>query len=158
MKNEELKLVTDLPRLVNDVVAQALPLIGDSSRTGGYFCLSRRSGRVLLVVLAGEIALDEKAQKYAAFCQEKCLRLSQHQTHCSSFQSRDESLNQFGGSIAAQDYILGFSGGPEKWDEACMLEVVRREPRFKLSFAAYAEIIRASNNEFVTDTFAGFER
>jgi hypothetical protein len=158
-RREELELVTSLPLLVEEVVADALSLMGDPNRKGGYFCLSRTNARrILLVTQIGEIDSDEKADKYRLFCQEKSIRLACWPDHVSSFQSRNESAEQYGGAILTSEYILSFSGFPELWDEACMLEVVRRDPRIKFTFERHTRIMRVSNNQFVTETFGGYHR
>jgi hypothetical protein len=157
-RKNELELVTSLPLLVEEVVANALPLIGDPNRKGGYFCFSRTNGRILLVTQIGEIESDEKARKYLSYCQEKVTRLACHPDHFSSFQSRCEELNGFGGAIRTTNHILSFSGLPELWDEACMLEVACQDRRFKFTFARHTRIMRASNNQFVTEAFGGYNR
>jgi len=90
---------------------------------GGYFCLADTvNGRPWFICSFG-IMLEEKWPRYLHFAQEKALRLAVNPSHESSWQSRNEEEEQWGGAIRAGQYILSFSGLPEKWDEALCLAV-----------------------------------
>ena len=109
-----------------------LPNNPHHERRGGYLTvLSLDRGLPLLVVPIGMIEI-EKASRYIRFSQEKAVRLFAHQPeHDSSWQSRDEGAEQYGGAIVAPTvdftdgsvlgFILSFSGLPEHGDEALML-------------------------------------
>lgn len=56
---------------------------------------------------------------------EKPRRLSRHPEHFSSFQSRNERRDWWGGAIATHTCYLSFSGLPELCDEALVLIVAR---------------------------------
>lgn len=115
-----------------ECVERALGLViqqlDDANRKGGYFCLRSITGGVLpsdpptLVELLGEKIPAAKAEKYWQFCQEKAARLARNMPagHCTSWTSRDEAAEQYGGAIVAGGYILSFSGLPEHGDEAAM--------------------------------------
>lgn len=123
-----------------------------TDRLGGYVCLADQAGRLLGERPVGrilELSLDklDKCVKYARFAPEKCVRLAQNPGHLSSMQSRCEAEEKYGGSIRGTELIYGFSGLPEKWDEACMLALAHRLG--DIEFSRVCEIAKASNNEFV---------
>ncbi|GEM_PF-1678999 len=90
-------------------------------RTGGYFCVAYAySGLPILIAEIGNPPAD-KVERYLTFAQEKAKRLAENPDHKSSWQSRDETKDQWGGAIRAGRYILSFSGFPELVDEAVML-------------------------------------
>jgi hypothetical protein len=99
-------------------------------RPGGYFCFADgATGQIYVIARLGDPA-SAKAEKYMSLCQEKAFRLSQHDRHASSWQSRDEDLDRFGGAIRGhaqrmsgvfQPVILSFSGLTEACDEELMI-------------------------------------
>lgn len=88
---------------------------------GLFFCLMDRfTGRILVVIEIGEVN-EEKAKKRFEFSQEKAMRLFRSEHHKTSYQSRNESENKYGGAIATSNLIFSCSGLPELMDEAIML-------------------------------------
>jgi hypothetical protein len=116
--NEEMKELTSLP--------------GDrlEGRSGGYFCLATNAGHPLLLMLVGTIP-EEKAQKYLSFAQEKARRLGFFKDHSSSWQTRSDVNEMYGGAVRlgttlAGSFIFSFSGLPEMWDEVLSLAIALR--------------------------------
>ena len=107
---------------INTIVQRACQLIGNSDKKGGYFCVTDLKGSILLVMLIGEVA-EEKIPRYSKVCIEKAQWLASHADHVSSWQSRNEAEDKWGGAIKTKDFIFSFSGLPEMWDEACMVAV-----------------------------------
>jgi hypothetical protein len=97
----------------------------DRVREGGWFCLldvRQPPGWMVRVhERIGQLQTDKEA-KYREFSLEKATRLASHPEHTTSRESRDEAAAQYGGAIHAHGYILSFSGLPEVWDEAIMLQ------------------------------------
>ncbi len=120
-----------------------------TDRLGGYCCLTDQAGRLLGERPVGRVLElpSEKCVKYARFAPEKCVRLAQNPGHLSSMQSRCEAEEKYGGSIRGTELIYGFSGLPEKWDEACMLALAHKLG--DIEFTRVCEIAKVSNNEFV---------
>lgn len=108
-----LTYITDL------IESSSLP----SERNNGYFTLrTMNDGQVVLIARIG-VCKPEKADKYLSFSQEKGLRLFQQREHdVSSWQTRNEEKDLWGGAIIAGDFILSFSGLPELTDEAVMIK------------------------------------
>lgn len=114
--DDAVRTVTDQIQVLADT-RDGFPL----HRRGGYLCVTRRTdGRMLLIASIG-VFPQEKAERYFRFCQEKASRLLAHEGHISSWQTRDEKLDQYGGAIVAGKYILSFSGLPELADELIMM-------------------------------------
>lgn len=94
-------------------------------RHGGFVCVFHHTHVVgcppELLMRYGEPDA-KKALHYAQLCEEKARRLAQNPQHLSSWQSRDEKLDRWGGAIRVPDYIISFSGLPELADEALMLK------------------------------------
>jgi hypothetical protein len=116
-----------------------IPLILDESRgvsdmedrktdRRGYLTLmDGLSGEVIFTVPFGEIP-EEKREKYFELSQEKAKRVFENfskKGHTTSFESRDEDKQQYGGAIYVNYHsgaiILSFSGMPELIDEAMMI-------------------------------------
>lgn len=97
-------------------------------KEGGFLCIylnevTPKGGNVLVKFPVGEIS-SAKALDYSYFSQEKAIRLNRLNFlhgHLSSYESRIEKAEKYGGAIVADKYILSFSGLPEKCDEALML-------------------------------------
>lgn len=68
----------------------------------------------------GRPAADKK-EKYWNLSIEKSERLLTFPKHLSSFQSKDESKDRYGGAIRTELLLIGVSGFPELWDEAVSL-------------------------------------
>lgn len=95
-------------------------------RYGGYLTImERNSGRVLLTVPVGTCA-KPKVKAYRDFSIEKADRVFGNPTHISSWETRNESEQKYGGAIVAGDLILSFSGFPEHWDETLVLTLAAR--------------------------------
>lgn len=106
-----LKILITFPQNVKD------------ARTGGFLVIAdRRWGDILRVFAVGTINPD-KLDRYLFNAQEKVRRLFGHQTdgHLSSFQSRNEELQQWTGAVTMGDVLIGFSGLCEASDEALCL-------------------------------------
>lgn len=112
---------------------------------GGYLCIADgKNGLPILVMLIGEVPLG-KAPKYLEFCQEKAGRLAGHPNHESSWESRNEEKNRWGGAIRFRDLILSFSGLPELGDEAAMLRAAEDVDGHKFSDIAERIAKRSKN-------------
>jgi len=107
--------------------------IESCNRRGYLTLMDGITGEIILTVPFGEIPV-EKREKYLRLSQEKAQRLFTQITinlpsgtthHTSSFQSRNEEKEQYGGAIYCNFHsfsiILSFSGTPELADEAMML-------------------------------------
>lgn len=98
-----------------------------TDRRGYLTLMDGLSGEIIFTVPFGEMP-DEKREKYFELSQEKAKRLFENfskKFHTTSFQSRDEENQQYGGAIYANyrsgAIILSFSGMPELIDEAMMI-------------------------------------
>ena len=100
-----------------------------NGRAGGYLTIyDAATGKPLLTPTPIGTVIQAKVAKYAAFCQEKALRLLIKMTsegHISSRQSRNTGEDQWGGAILIVDenLIFSFSGLPELADEAFMVRL-----------------------------------
>jgi hypothetical protein len=147
LSHVEFREAESLLRAANDVLRRVFYHF-PNERKGGCFCIADiQTGQPYLVVSIGKVA-EEKLGKYFLLCQEKARRLAEHPEHLSSWQSRDERMDRFGGAIRTKRYILSFSGLPQKLDEASMLAVAGR---FGLMNRGEIEAIAAvSENEYWT--------
>jgi hypothetical protein len=114
-------IILDVSRGVGDMEDRK------TDRRGYLTLMDGLSGEIIFTVPFGEIP-DEKREKYFEFSQEKAKRLFLNFTekgHTTSFQSRDEDKQQYGGAIYVNYHagaiILSFSGMPELIDEAMMI-------------------------------------
>lgn len=120
-------------RKICEMVGQVIGLVTksliDPTRTGGYFCLlDLQTGAILITTIIGSVHPD-KAQKYKQFAEEKAIRLYHFYRfacdscvpHISSYQSKNESEDKWGGSVLGNRYIYSFSGFPQIIDEIAML-------------------------------------
>lgn len=98
-------------------------------RAGGYFGLfpKERFGKIAPAEVFKTIGNIKPGKRALAKkrAQEKPRRLITHPGHVSSYQSRNEKRDRWGGAIATRDYYLSFSGLPELCDEALTLIVGR---------------------------------
>lgn len=112
-------------RLINaasKVLAKASDMLvagGLPDKTGGYLAWTDSNGTLLSAFMWGFMPMD-KAAKRQKFALEKTTRLALHNLHRTSYRSRNPKEECWGGAIRAGEYILSFSGFPEKWDEAAM--------------------------------------
>lgn len=94
------------------------------NKPGGIFCLvETRTGRVLATTPCGDVP-EPNLTKYKRFAQEKATRLTvTHREfgHSTSWQSKNEAAEQYGGAIVVGDYIFSFSGYPQLIDQITML-------------------------------------
>lgn len=115
-------VVYGLQRVID--LARSITNFHCADHVGGYFVLSdANTGTVLLSLLVGE-ATPSDAQTYAACAGEKADRVRAYMIsagHIFSRQSRNPEENRWGGSVVTGDYILSFSGFPERVDEAMMV-------------------------------------
>ncbi|HMP67349.1 MAG TPA: hypothetical protein PKA60_01195 [Candidatus Paceibacterota bacterium] len=98
---------------------------GQARECCGYLTImdtATTNGTVMLISQIG-ICPPDKWEKYFRFSQEKAARLQLKRHDISSWQSRNEVLDQYGGAIRTTPgwLILSFSGLPELADEALML-------------------------------------
>ena len=117
-------------RKICDMVGQAIGLatrsLADPTKTGGYFCLmDLQTGAILTTTIIGSVT-PEKAIRYKWLAEEKALRLFRLHTlsaspHISSYQSKDEKEDKWGGSVLGNRFIYSFSGFPQIIDEIAML-------------------------------------
>jgi len=128
------------------IVSRACQFNGDKAKNGAYLSVTDWDGRLHVAVLIGEVPDKDNALKYASLCQEKALRLAQFKEHVSSWQSRNESENKWGGAIRVQGLIFSFSGLPEHWDEACAVTLAYSLSTRLLSKADYELIKHTSGN------------
>jgi len=158
-RKNELALIAGLPAMVEKVVNEALELINDPIHKGGYFCLSRPNGQILLVTLIGEIDPSQMMNGYCTLCQDNAVRLAHHATHISSFQNCDGSNRQSDGAILTDDYILSFSGLGAHWNEACMLRVVDlyQDPIISMHVDRFRKIVQASGNQGIVERLCGYK-
>lgn len=103
------------------VIKAARRLMKRPDKHGGYLCIATRTGKVLSIFLVGNVCDETKASIYRGFCHEKALRLANNPEHISSWESRDERAQYYGGAICVNTLIFSFSGFSEHWDEACMI-------------------------------------
>lgn len=94
-------------------------------RPGGFFCLATETGEPLLVALIGQIP-PAKWAKYFSLSMEKARRLAIYPKHATSFESRDEEREMYGGAVRVGSAIYSFSGLPELHDEALMFDSALR--------------------------------
>lgn len=103
----------------------------ERGNTGGVGCVLKTdrphdlATSTLLQPLIGDVH-DADLVRYRSFAQEKAFRLMSRPGDVSSFQSRDEAKERWGGAVRAGTYILSFSGLPELMDEAVMLATAVR--------------------------------
>lgn len=123
----------------------------EQERTGGYFTVYRghtsdNTSYKMFGRLVGTVP-KEKEDRYRAFSAEKALRLSLHNDHVSSFQSRDETNNKWPGAVRKdkESDIFSFSGLPWKADEALVLMYCVKAGEM-LAHEAY-EIAKISDND-----------
>jgi hypothetical protein len=125
------------------------------NKSSGYFTIGNLLGDAPLAVIKIGDVPEEKAAKYFSFSQEKYNRLrkmySEH-GHMTSWQSRDESKDMWGGAIIVADldhnrHILSFSGLPELADEALMINVARYFNSSHIQLDS-DEMAKISNNHY----------
>ncbi len=116
-------------RTVMDIAEGLIPYINNKNpdgptRTGGVLRVWQRvdeGGPYLEVLMCSIGELGVKLPTYLQFSLEKGERLITHPDHVSSWQSRDEAAEQYGGAIRCGPFVLSFSGLPEAWDETVLL-------------------------------------
>lgn len=101
----------------------------DRVHKGGYCTVYNRiTGEVVTTFQVGKPAV-EKAERYRTLSVEKCTRLARTHVehgHVSSWQSRDEGRDLWGGAIMAGEHIISFSGfAPDTVDEAIVVKAAR---------------------------------
>ena len=138
----------------DQLVAIASRMDSANDKKGGYlalggYCDVPRTAKIGIVP-------PEKDEKYSRLAPEKVYRV--HLTgDASSWLTRDEKQNRWGGAIRGRKFIYGFSGFPELWDEAIVLElaVILHD----LSVRKAHEIAKMSGNgyfDLLHTTFANF--
>jgi len=105
-----------------EVASKLLPeacKIDGRGRTGGCLCVADELGNVLICEQIGTVDDIEALAKYRRNCKEKALRTIVHLDHVSSWESRDEQAEKWGGGIKTDTgFAFAFSGLTEKLDEA----------------------------------------
>lgn len=147
----------EVRREVEKAVTEVIERTKPEGRSGGYFCLmDHNTGEVDLgPVLIGQVT-NGKDEKYKAFCQEKAHRLSvlmdwgRFDPAATSWQSRNERKQRWGGAISTGDHIFSFSGLPEEGDEAAMIIAAVRAGQ--LSFEEARSYAGTSNNQVYLST------
>lgn len=94
-------------------------------RTGAYLTIvNRHTQQVVLQVLIGA-GPPEKVAKWRELSIEKAMRLLgfQHLHHQTSYESQDETMEQYPGAILGNDYVFSLSGLKGLDDEAAMFLV-----------------------------------
>jgi hypothetical protein len=123
----------------------------ENQRFGGYLCVygSAQSPDQppIMILRIGEI-IEEKLTRCFDLCQEKARRLLAHPEHLSSWQSRVERQNQYGGAIRIRGCVLAFSGHIEKADEAILVNAACALGMLNHSTAG--AIASFSKNELIT--------
>lgn len=125
-------------------------------RKGCYIGLFYKpEARFLTVSQLGDFSEPDFARRCYGYCQEKALRLAAHIGHISSWQSRSEEAEKYGGAITAptyslslpvgKDLILSVSGLPEYGNEALVLTLGVNY--HWLNIGDVDEIIAISQNE-----------
>ena len=119
-------------------------------RDYGYFSVfdcNEPGGAFMLIARIG-LPPPEKNEKYLRLSQEKAQRLFSNPLHFSSYQSRDEAKDMWGGAVREVSTILSFSGLPDELaDEALMLFVAYRAGWFVES--RVLAIAGRSNNPYI---------
>ena len=126
--------------------------IDGRGRQGGFLCIKDSFGKTVLVAMLGEVSDSEKALKYMAFCQEKAQRLHLNVAngHISSWQSRNEQEEKYGGGIIdSKGRIFAFSGLSEHLDEALSLDIARQLDDSSLGRSRIEGIRGFSANPFI---------
>ncbi len=144
MKNPE-DLQQSILVYIEVLVAAACAMSGDAEKKGGHLCVTDGQGNLLFEKVIGEIPDPEKAAKYGRLALEKCQRLANNPLHVSSWQSRNEGEEKYGGAIRVNDSLFfGFSGLPELLDEAVVLTSAVMSADMTLCNVQL--VVRASNN------------
>ena len=119
----DISMVNDMIDFVN----AKLKLFADSplnpdKKKGGYLsCTDRKSGNCIFILPVGDIPAA-KQKKYQTLAMEKASRVYKLDTF-TSYETRDEAKDKWGGGISTLKYILAFSGLPELADEALMVSL-----------------------------------
>lgn len=119
--------INDFPfiaRLSEKIMGSILNMKGHPpAQNSGYLTIMRRENCRLLLLLEVGNCSEETAERYRVLAVEKAIRLCNNPTDISSFQSRVESCNQYGGAIVAGEYVVSFSGLSEFADETFVLQI-----------------------------------
>lgn len=111
-----------------DIIRRNNALVGEVNprHQGVHICLRSyyepADWPPLLVARFGEFPDHDRIVQTHAFSQEKAARLVNYSS-ISSYQTRDEKKNQYGGAIRAGDRAISSSGFPEDRDEALDLSI-----------------------------------
>ncbi|MFA5052278.1 MAG: hypothetical protein WC544_04465 [Patescibacteria group bacterium] len=102
----------------------------DQTRKGGYCSVIDRINEEVITTFEVGNPAHGKAERYRQLSVEKALRLletNEQFGHVTSWQSRDEQADKWGGAIIIGDFILSFSGfSPDLADEAVMIRAAHR--------------------------------
>ena len=134
---------------VHEKYFESLRKFHDREWHGGYLCFAEEKTGVPFFTRFFGFMEPERARLSWDFCLEKASRLARHPEHLSSFQSRDEGADKYGGAIrlARLGLIASFSGLPEKVDEVSLLATSVCTNVLELAIAE--KIVRFSENRFL---------
>lgn len=153
------QLVEKTEEMFRKVTAAGEKLFGNDEgwkdRSCGFFVLKHIGGSVhIATLIGGKGGNYANREKYERYAYEKVERLEANlvNKHYSSWESRDESLDQWGGAIRVPMqgmwFILSFSGLPEVGDEAFMVLLAELFESFDSTLAAHCmEILRRNGND-----------
>ncbi|MBI4133442.1 hypothetical protein HY478_02405 [Candidatus Uhrbacteria bacterium] len=153
------RVIARVAEAVGLVIEELDRAVGASQeRRGGYFCWTadQPGAPVLVHALVGVVSSAEKSERYLRLSCEKAVRLARLPRHHSSWESRDEQHERYGGAIRAKGAILSFSGFPETADEAAMLLAALKLGG--LSWIDACTIANTSNNGFLFAIVALLQR
>lgn len=99
-----------------------------------------------------------KEKRYWKLFQEKPRRMVEHPGHISSWQSRDEDVDHWGGAVAAdlEPLAASFSGIPDELADEALAACVMNELGW-MSHGRVQEIMRTSNNPYLRKLFVTSE-
>lgn len=149
------------PKHANQIISAASSCLHDIvnalslDKFGGYLCVADTAdGTPLIVVQVGSVPSTEKRRKYCDFSQEKAFRLAHHRGEISSWLSRNEAENKWGGAIRAGKFIFSFSGLTEQQDEIMAIYMAIKFGM--INRRDMDEIMRASGNEENFEKLRGY--
>ena len=117
------KMMLTISRLAAMVLKDVLDANQIKDRHGGYLTVwfEDTPAPFLVLLVSTDYVPLNKRKKYMRLSQEKAKRVLEHQSHDSSWQSREPEADQWGGAIQSGTCAISFSGLPELADEAFCL-------------------------------------
>ncbi|MFZ4632034.1 MAG: hypothetical protein ACOYL8_02380 [Patescibacteria group bacterium] len=112
--------INRLLALANDYRGNIYPM---HLEFGGYLTiLDEKTGKILLILACGIIP-PEKAKEWLKFSQEQAFRLFSHDSHKTSYESRNEEYDWYAGSVRGTEGIYSFYGHYSDVNEAIATSV-----------------------------------